>query len=76
MLILLFVLEAHVNDSLSKNNRHNLIIVLYGTELFPWSAANSELSTFLIPAKAGIWLRLGGDKIFIYLDHTADPLPT
>jgi len=59
------VLGAHVNGSLSKNSRHNLKIVLKGTEHFAWSTANSELSTFLTPAKTRIWLRLGGDKIII-----------
>ena len=46
MLVLSFVLEAHGNGSLSKNNRHNLKIVLDGTEPLAWSVAHSELSTF------------------------------
>ena len=73
LLILLFVLEAHVNGSVSKNNRHNLIIVLYGTELTAWSAIHSELLTFYChPAKLESGFGWGGDNL-IFLGRTVGP---
>lgn len=70
--MLLFVLEAQFNGSFLKSGRHNLIVVLRAQRLKRGRLAFSELWTFYHPWKAKIWLRLGGDDVFICLGHTTD----